>query len=124
MKSLSIALFVLLLNLSPASSRSGRDLLPSCEITLAGVAPTSNPGEVPLPPGSALCWYYFSAMRDASQLIGVGNKPALGSCVPQDVRVSEHIRILVQYARHHPQRVDWDGAFLHVNAMLEAYTCP
>ena len=51
------------------------------------------------------------------------NTPALNVCVPEDVRASQFLRVIVNYLRNHPEKLHEDGGYLALYGMYDAFPC-
>jgi hypothetical protein len=111
--------------LSPVKAQafSGNDLLQQCEV-LAGQITPYDAGRisVPLTFTNGECWGYFDAVWGLSRLAS-GRQRLLGICTPPRGDETQFIRIFIQYARSHPERLHEDAELLTMTALMQAFPC-
>jgi hypothetical protein len=116
-------LFLLAISSSTAHAQTAGEMLRSCEI-LQRNAHTEG-SSVFLPPDidARQCWGFMAAVQQFSALADQNGKPLLNWCVPEDTKQSDIVRIFVDYARAHPDKVNLIAAAVAYNAMADAFLC-
>jgi len=108
----------------PALAMSGEELLRSCEILLRDGRTGPGPGDtVAVPSGGRPCWFYMSAIQDASTLGDEANRPLLRFCAPPESTLMQYIRIFVDHARRNPAQLHESGARISQLALNNAFPC-
>lgn len=68
------------------------------------------------------CWGYFRALQSYSRFVKSGT-PLLGICAPSESRLTQFIKIFVNYVELNPQRGHEDAAIVALNALEKAFPC-
>jgi hypothetical protein len=127
MRSLFVALLLLPLLSSAAIAQStGNDLLSDCEQLLKDVQLEGDHIHIGTKYESYRCWGYMNAIQ---QVEGVresagAKKSVLNTCVPDNVKLTQLIRVVVSYGEQHPETLHLPAFFLTVSAMQKAFPCP
>ena len=69
------------------------------------------------------CWGFMSAVHQYSTLADREGRPLLGSCPPPDATEIQIIRVFVDYANAHPDKLKLRAAAVAYNAMADAFPC-
>lgn len=118
------AIVVFLSTQSPAAAASANDLLPSCEYLIRNMGAAQD-DRVRVNADGMPCWNYFLAIQDLSILAETDIKhPMLGFCPPAKSRLTQIIRVFVEYAEHNPAILHDSAAFVAVGALRNAFPCP
>jgi hypothetical protein len=106
MRSLFVALLLLPLQSSAAIAQStGNDLLSDCEQLLKNVHLEAGRVQLDNTQPTARCWGYMNAIQ---QVEGVrestgAKKSVLHTCVPDNIKLTQLIRVVVSYGEQHPE---------------------
>jgi hypothetical protein len=65
----------------------------------------------------------MKAVQEFSVLADQDGKTLLGSCPSADGTTTQVVRLFVDYARAHPDKLDLSAAAVAYNAMADAYPC-
>lgn len=78
-----------------------------------------------LPPGKEVhqCWGFMSAVLEYAALADRDGKPMLGACTGPDTTTTQVIRLFVNYANGHTEKLQLSAAAVAYNAMAEAFPC-
>jgi hypothetical protein len=127
MRSLFVALLLLLLLSCPAIAQStGTDLLSDCEQLLKNMHLEAGRVQLDNTQATARCWGYMNAIQ---QVEGVkresagAKKSVLNTCVPDNIKLTQLIRVVVSYGEQHPEMLHLPAFLLTVNAMQTAFPC-
>jgi hypothetical protein len=119
-----VAASVFLSTGAPALAASANDLLPSCEALIRNLGAEQD-GRVHLAADGVPCWHYFLAIQDLSKLAEPDiQHPILGICAPPTSRLTQIIRIFVQYAERNPAMLHEPAASVGLIALRGAFPCP
>lgn len=120
---LRLAPWLLVLLAPPAFAQSAGDMLRACEILQRGMHVEG--ATVYLPPGKEVhqCWGFMSAVLQYAALAGRDGKPLLGACAGPHTTTTEVIRLFVDYANGHPDKLGLSAAAVAYNAMADAFPC-
>jgi hypothetical protein len=110
---LPLAVIACLLGTGPAATQTANELLQSCE-AITNTARSTQANTVDIPRAGVPCWYYMSAIQNASVLVDNGGNRLLGICAPADATLMDHVRIFVQYARRNQKDSPDNAAALAV----------
>ncbi len=123
MRTFCAALCLVCISSALARAQSAGDMLKACEILQRGMHVEGN--NVFLPPGvdARACWGFMSAVQQYSALADPNGKTLLNSCPPEDTKLSDVVRIFVDYARSHPDKMGVKAAAVAYNAMADAFPC-
>jgi hypothetical protein len=117
-----LAVIACLLGTGPAATQTATELLQSCE-AITNTARSTRADTIDIPRAGVPCWYYMSAIQNASVLVDNGGNRLLGICAPADATLIDHVRIFVQYARRNQKDTPDNAAALAVIALSQAYPC-
>jgi Rap1a immunity proteins len=117
-----VAAIAYLLGPGPAAAQTATELLQSCE-AITNTARSTQANTIDIPRAGVPCWYYMSAIQNASVLVDGGGNRLLGICAPADATLMDHVRIFVQYARRNQKDSPDNAAALAVIALSQAYPC-
>jgi hypothetical protein len=108
---------------TPAQAQTARELLHVCELLQSGMHVHGT--QVFIPPGSdvAQCWGFISAVQQYSILADQDGKTLLGACPKPDTATTQVLRIFIEYARSHPEKLGLPAAAVAFNAMADAFPC-
>jgi len=75
-----------------------------------------------IPPGSDVtqCWGFMLAVQQYSILADYEGKTCLGACPKPDTATLQVLRIFIDYARSHPEKLGLPAAAVALNAMADA----
>lgn len=106
-----------------ARAQTAGELLNACELLESGMHVERD--RVFLPPGAdvARCWGFMEAVREYSALADKDGKTLLHSCPPEDGSTTLVLRLFVEYARAHPEKLNLPAAAVAFNAMADAFPC-
>ena len=126
-----LAIFVLLTPNSEVSARTGGEVLQSCEAYVRGVK-TIGPDLIRIPPEARLCTDYLEAIMDLVPSVwpedcitpsGPCKKSVLRICPPEGVKLSQYIRIFVNYAQRNPNLLHDEAGHIAILAFQQAFPC-
>lgn len=117
-----LAAIACLVGPAPAATQTANELLQSCE-AITNTARSTQANTIDIPRAGVPCWYYMSAIQNASVLVDNGGNRLLGICAPPDATLMDHVRIFVQYARRNQKNSPDNAAALAVIALSQAYPC-
>lgn len=108
---------------APALAQTAGELLHVCELLQSGIHVEGS--HIFIPPGSdvAQCWGFISAVQQYSILADHNGKTWLGACPRSDTTTTQVLRIFIEYARSHPQKLGLPAAAIAFNAMADAFPC-
>jgi hypothetical protein len=112
----------LLLGPRTASATTGSEVLTSCEVLLRTLR-MNNDQRIIFDNAGFHCWFYLSAIQDASILAEEGGKRMLGFCPPATGTLTQLIRVFVQHVNARPAQLHEDAAHLAIQAYRDAYPC-
>lgn len=123
MKRLCAIPFALCLVASSAFAQSGADMLRACQLLQSGMHREGD--TIYLPPGADVnqCWGFMSAVLQYASLADQSGKPLNNACPGPGVSVVDVIRLYVEYARAHPDKLQLRAAAVAYNAMADAFPC-
>jgi hypothetical protein len=106
-----------------AQAQTARELLHVCELLQSGIYVEGS--QVFIPPGSdvAQCWGFMLAVQQYSILADHDGKTFLGACPRPDTTTTQVLRIFIDYARSHPDKLRLPAAAVAFNAMADAFPC-
>jgi hypothetical protein len=106
-----------------AHAETAKELLHVCEMLRRGMHVEGT--QVFLPPGSdvAQCWGLMLAVQQYSILADHDGKTLLGACPKPDTTTTHVLRIFIEYARSHPDKLGLPAAAVAFNAMADAFPC-
>jgi Rap1a immunity proteins len=110
-----------LVALNTASSTTSAELLRSCMEIVSRVGPKTG-GEVDIPQSGLSCWYYMSAIQNASVLETPHGVRLLGICAPPETTLMDYVRVFVVKARKRKTQSD-NAAALAVVILSESFPC-
>jgi hypothetical protein len=111
-----------IVTVGPAKAFSGTAVLPSCELLLRELQVT-NEGGLSFPPQGESCYYYIAAVQDLSRY-SENNRLTLNACLPEESKLTQLIRIFVNYAQSHPERLHLPASILALEALRKAFPFP
>jgi hypothetical protein len=117
------AALCLLLSAPLAHAQSAGEMLRSCEILQRGMHVEGSSVFLPPDVDARQCWGFMSAVQQFTTLADQNGKTFLNSCPPADTKLSDVIRIFVDYARSHPDKMNLKAAAVAYNAMADAFPC-
>ena len=117
-----LAAIAYLIGLGSAVTQTASELLQSCE-AITNTARSTQANTIDIPHAGVPCWYYMSAIQNASVLVDNGGNRLLGICAPPDATLMDHVRIFVQYAHRNQKDAPDNAAALAVIALSQAYPC-
>ena len=123
MKIRVVLLAAILFGVAPVSSyaSTANELLRSCEILLR--TPRQSEDTIGLTDAANRCFFYFMGIQDASLLIGADGKRMLDVCPPPQSRLTQLVRVFVEFARKNPAKLHLNAAGITVDALSEAFPC-
>jgi Rap1a immunity proteins len=106
-----------------ADAQNGEKMLQACEILQRGSHVEGD--TIYLPPGNDVnqCWGFMSAVQQYSTLADRDGRPLLSACPPPDATQAQIIRVFIEYARGHPDKLNLRAAAVAFNAMADAFPC-
>lgn len=107
----------------PARAQTAGEVLHACEMLQRGVHREGD--RVFLPPGqeASQCWGFMEAVEQYSTLADPNGKTLLNACPGEDRSITNIVRIFVEYANAHPDKLQLPAAALAYNAMADAFPC-
>jgi hypothetical protein len=107
----------------PVQAQTATELLHVCELLQRGMHVQG--AQVFIPPGSdvAQCWGFMLAVQQYSILADHEGKTLLGACPKPDTTTTQVLRIFIDYARSHPEKLGLPAAAVALNAMADAFPC-
>ncbi len=69
------------------------------------------------------CWGFIEAVQEFSILADQDGKTLLGACPDEDTKTVQIVKVFVDYARAHPDRLSLPAADVAYNAMADAFPC-
>jgi hypothetical protein len=108
---------------TPVQAQTARELLHVCELLQSGMHVHGT--QVFIPPGSdvAQCWGFMLAVQQYAILADHEGKTFLGACPRPDTTTTQVLRIFIDYARSHPEKLGLPAAAVAFNAMADAFPC-
>lgn len=116
-------LFLLAISSSTAHPQTAGEMLRSCEILQRNAHIEGSSVFLPPDVDARQCWGFMAAVQQFSALADQNGKPLLNWCAPEDTKQSDIVRIFVDYARAHPDKVNLIAAAVAYNAMVDAFPC-
>jgi Rap1a immunity proteins len=106
-----------------ASAQSAQKMLQACEIVQRGSRVETD--TIYLPPGNDVnqCWGFMNAVLQYATLADKDGKTFLSACPGPDTTITQVIRVFVDYARSHPEKLELKAAAVAYNAMADAFPC-
>ena len=121
---MAIAAFLASVGLgTSAQAQTARELLHVCELLQSGMHAQGT--QVFIPPGSdvAQCWGFIGAVQQYSILVDQDGKTFLHARPKPDTTRTQVLRIFIEYARSHLEKLGLPAAAVAVNAMADAFPC-
>jgi Rap1a immunity proteins len=69
------------------------------------------------------CWFYLAAIQDLTPMVDKAGKRVLGICPPENVRLTQLIRVFVAYSQRTPGRLHEPASKIALEAWVEAFPC-
>lgn len=108
---------------TPAQAQTARELLHVCELLQSGMHVHGTQVFIPAGSDVAQCWGFISAVQQYSILADHDGKTLLGACPKPDTSTTQVLRIFIDYARSHPEKLGLPAAAVAFNAMADAFPC-
>jgi hypothetical protein len=120
---LRVAFGLLLASGAVARAQSADELLHACEMLQRGMHVEGD--KVYFPPSAEAykCWGFMSAVTQYSVLADQNGKTLLGACPGPDTTPVDVLRVFVDYANAHPDKLGLKAAAAAYNAMADAFPC-
>jgi len=122
-RSFFATLFLLAVACSTAHAQTAGEMLRSCEILQRNAHIEGDSVFLPPDIDARQCWGFMAAVQQFSALADQSGKPLLNWCTPEDTKQSDIVRIFVDYARAHPDKMNLIAAAVAYNAMADAFPC-
>jgi len=119
-----VGLFIvcLIATISPSLADSADEMLPSCETLIRQIQESGD--QVLVSNKGRPCWDYFSAVQDLITIADAdGRAPLLGICAPPSSRLTQIIRIFVEYAQRNPAQLHESAGLVAFMALRAAFPC-
>jgi Rap1a immunity proteins len=113
----SIALFFGTISVNQARAVDGSQLLTRCELMLREMHIGTEAG-INVSTGGMPCYFFMDAMQG---LLAVSD--ALGVCAPDGTKLTQLVRIFVQYAQQNPGVLNKRAAQVALMAFQQTYPC-
>ena len=69
------------------------------------------------------CWGFIEAVQEFSVSVDQAGKTLLGACPDEDTKTVQIVKVFVDYARVHPDKLNLPAATVAYNAMADAFPC-
>lgn len=109
---------------SSVQAQTAGEMLKACEIAQRGMHVEGS--HVFLPPGADVnqCWGFIEAVQEYSMLADQDGRTLLHACPPEAGMTTQVLRVFIDYARAHPDKMHLPAAAVAFNAMADAFSCP
>jgi hypothetical protein len=114
---------LLAISSSTAQAQTAGEMLRSCEILQRNAHTEGSSVFLPPDVDARQCWGFMAAVQQFTTLADQNGKPLLNSRAPEDTKQSDIVRIFVDYARAHPDKMNLIAAAVAYNAMADAFPC-
>ena len=109
-------------NAAPAAAQNADRLLHSCEL-IEREASASRDAAFSLGYGQNECWDFMAGTLQYALLADADGKRLLTVCPAATTRIADAVRVFVDYARTHREKLDLKAAEVAYAAMKEAFPC-
>jgi hypothetical protein len=77
------------------------------------------------PPGGDVrqCWGFMGAVLEYAALADRDGRPLLAACPKPDTTTIQVLRVFIDYANSHPDKLGLSAAAVAFNAMADAFPC-
>lgn len=108
---------------SLAYAQSGKEMLQSCQPLQRGMHVDRDKVFLSTGVNVQQCWGFIEAVQEFSILADQDGKTLLGACPDEDTKTVQIVKVFVDYARAHPDRLSLPAADVAYNAMADAFPC-
>jgi len=105
------------------AQETAEQLLQACENLERGLRFNGKTAYVPSDPDSNRCWGFFSAVQQTTAFETSPGNRLLFSCPGPTTTLTQIIRVFINFAHAHPEKLNERAAVIAYDAMQVAFPC-
>jgi hypothetical protein len=98
-------------------------MLHACELLSRGMHVEKGVVYIPPSPEANQCWGFIESAQQYSTLADQEGKQLLDACPGEDTQTTDILKVFVDYARKHPEKLKLKAAAAAYNAIADAFPC-
>ena len=110
-----------LLSAFAAQAQSAKEMLGACEVLQRAMHREGS--IVPERADMNRCWGFMEAVQEYAVLLDRNGKTLLNACPLSYTTTADIVKVFIQYARAHPEKLYQNAAAIAYDAMADAFPC-